>query len=145
MCPEDVGAVYKIERECFSQPWSEQGFRDTIGKEYAVFLVAKKQRQILGYGGMYCAADEGEITNIAVDIGSRRARIGSLLLEALLKQAEKRNLLHIVLEVRKSNQAAISLYERYGFKIEGIRKGFYEKPKEDAYIMLWKERGGKLC
>ena len=111
----DTNAVTEIERQIFSQPWSRQGFLDAVNLGNTVFLVAEENNRIIGYIGMYLAMDEGEITNVAV------------------AQVER---CHGVLEVRASNDSAIRLYERNGFVQCGMRKGFYEFPKEDAYVMV---------
>lgn len=135
MRAEDVDAVEQLEQEIFSQPWSREGFLEAIRLENTVFLVAEEAGQILGYIGMYFSVDEGEITNVAVDAGARRRGVGNRMLVQMIQEAQKRAVRKIVLEVRVSNQSAIRLYERNGFRTLGIRKGFYELPKEDAYIM----------
>ena len=86
--------------------------------------------------GMYLAMDEGEITNVAVAPVERCHGVGGMLLTELLKIAENKGVARIVLEVRASNDSAIRLYERNGFVQCGMRKGFYEFPKEDAYVMV---------
>ena len=85
--------------------------------------------------GLSCVLDEGYVTNIAVLPDYRRKGIASALLEQCISAAKQKNLSFVSLEVRKSNLAAIKLYEKFEFKIEGERKNFYECPKEDAYIM----------
>lgn len=85
---------------------------------------------------MYLAMDEGEITNVAVAQVERCHGVGGMLLTELLKIAENKGVARIVLEVRASNDSAIRLYERNGFVQCGMRKGFYEFPKEDAYVMV---------
>lgn len=137
MCPADVAAVAEIEAQTFSQPWSRQGFLDALGLDGTLFLVAEEEGKVLGYIGMYSAFEEGEITNVAVDVSERCRGIGGMLLTEAQETAERRGLLRIVLEVRVSNEKAIHLYERYGFVKQGIRKGFYDFPKEDAYIMMY--------
>ena len=137
MLAEDAEEVSRIEAAVFSQPWSRQGFLDAIAMEDTVFLVAEEEGQILGYVGMYVSLDEGEITNVAVSPEARRKGVGQSLLETLKQEAEARQLAQIVLEVRVSNEPAIRLYQRNGFENVGLRKGFYEKPKEDAYIMIY--------
>ena len=101
-----------------------------------VFLVAEENNRIIGYIGMYLAMDEGEITNVAVAPVERCHGVGGMLLTELLKIAENKGVARIVLEVRASNDSAIRLYERNGFVQCGMRKGFYEFPKEDAYVMV---------
>lgn len=136
MTSSDVDAVAKLEASIFSQPWSRQGFLDALRMEHAVFLVAQDEEEVVGYIGMYCSLDEGEITNVAVDSRKRCMGIGGMLIAAMKQEATQRGIAQIVLEVRVSNESAIHLYEKNGFVNQGIRKGFYELPKEDAYIMI---------
>ena len=137
MQAKDTDAVAALEKEIFSQPWSSQGFLDAINLDNTVFLVAEEENTIIGYVGMYLSVDEGEITNVAVSPEMRCHGIGGMLLAEAKKEAESRSVGRIVLEVRCSNDSAIRLYERNGFVNHGVRKGFYELPKEDAYIMIY--------
>lgn len=134
---KDALSVSRIEQEIFSKPWSYQGFVDALNLGNTVFLVAEEEEKIAGYIGMYMSLDEGEITNVAVGAKMRQRGIGGMLLSEIKKEAERRSIARIVLEVRVSNDSAIRLYERNGFKNCGVRKGFYELPKEDAYIMIY--------
>ena len=104
--------------------------------ERNIFLVAEEDGAICGYIGMYLSIDEGEITNVAVLPAKRGSGVGSMLLKHALACAAQEEIVQVVLEVRVSNEPAIRLYEKYGFKHCGIRKGFYDFPKEDAYIMI---------
>ena len=132
----DCKAAAELEKIIFSQPWSEQGFLDAIAIEQNIFLIAEEAGELYGYIGMYQVLDEGEITNVAVKPDKRNAGIGRKLVQEAIEQAKKQGISQIVLEVRVSNTSAIHLYETCGFEIGGIRKGFYDFPKEDAYIML---------
>ena len=133
----DALAVSEIEQEIFSRPWSYQGFVDSLNLGNTIFLVAEEEGRILGYIGMYLAKDEGEITNVAVMKQERQRGIGGMLLKEIKKEAERRAIARIVLEVRVSNASAIRLYERESFQNCGVRKNFYELPREDAYIMIY--------
>lgn len=137
----DVEAVSVLEAAIFSQPWSQKGFLDALNMENTIFLVAEYAGKIAGYIGMYLSMDEGEITNVAVEPEARCMGIGNALLSQAKAIASTKGITRIVLEVRVSNANAIRLYERNGFKICGTRKGFYEFPKEDAYIMLYETEG----
>lgn len=136
MRQEDAAAVAELEAQIFSKPWSRQGFLDALKLENTIFLVAEEDARIVGYIGMYCSLDEGEITNVAVDSCMRCRGIGGRLIAAMQEKAGQRGIASIVLEVRVSNENAIRLYERNGFHKQGVRKSFYELPKEDAYIMI---------
>lgn len=137
MTISDIPAVSEIEKRSFSLPWSEKSFEESIGLSHAIFLVAEKKQQILGYCGMYQVFDEGDITNIAVLPEYRGMGIAGRLLETLFGYSVEKGIADITLEVRESNESAIHLYEKYGFERVGIRKNFYEKPVEHAVIM-WK-------
>lgn len=132
----DIVQVAALEQEIFSKPWSARGFADSLKLSNTIFLVAEEEKKICGYLGMYVSIDEAEITNVAVSPMMRRRGIGQMLLEKAKKEAESHEVKKIVLEVRCSNDSAVRLYERSGFVTCGVRKGFYELPKEDALIMV---------
>ena len=134
MKTEDVTDAARIEEKIFSMPWSEQSFLEALEQEYTVFFVAKEEEHCVGYIGAYFAA---EITNVAVDMEYRRRHIAEALVAEMQKEAAKRGTRSIFLEVRCSNTGAIALYQKMGFSICGTRRGFYEKPKEDAYVMVY--------
>lgn len=135
MTTADLEEVVRIEELSFSQPWSRQSFEDGLRRTENLFLVVEEDGAVRGYVDMYCCMGEGEITNVAVSPESRGRGLSSALMEACLEKAKALAIERIVLEVRVSNEAAIHLYEKYGFEKLGIRKGFYDFPKEDAYIM----------
>ena len=134
MTLEDVQAVAEIETQCFSQPWSEKSFEDSISREDTIFLVCEDE-VVTGYIGMYLSFDEASITNVAVSPGFRKKGYGERLVVHAKEAAKAANAECIFLEVRVSNEAAISLYKKQGFEELGIRKKFYEHPVEDAIIM----------
>lgn len=136
MTAADISSVAELEARIFSVPWSVQGFADTLYREDVLFFVAYEEEKLLGYAGVYCTADEGEITNIAVSPPARRHGVGRALMEKLANALAGQRIERIVLEVRVSNEAAIRLYEQMGFAVVGTRKNFYEKPLEDAYVMV---------
>lgn len=135
MKEEDLGAVAQLEQTVFSVPWSEQNLRESLSRPEYLFLVSEEEGTIIGYAGLLMIAREGDVTNIAVFPEHRGRGTGSALTEALLTEGRKRGMNAFTLEVRVGNQAAIHIYEKLGFQSEGVRKGFYEKPKEDALIM----------
>lgn len=137
MTPEDVEAVAKIEEEAISPPWSEKAFYDALKNENAYFAVCESGGAVKGYAGMYMAADEAEITNVAVREDSRHGGVGQGLVGFLIKVGRTKGIHKIILEVRKGNVPAISLYEKCGFEKTGERKDFYSSPKEDAVIMCY--------
>ncbi len=135
----DIPRVAALEKETFSEPWSEGGFADAISQPGNVFLVAEASHDIAGYIGMYVAADEGEITGVAVAEKYRRCGIATALIAEIKKQATSREIRTIFLEVRSSNIPARSLYERQGFVPCGARKNFYRLPTEDAIVMAYSQ------
>lgn len=136
MSASDIDGVAALEAEIFSMPWSARGFADTLHREDVLFLVACEGENLLGYVGVYCTADEGEITNVAVAQSARRRGVGRALIGELIRALADRKIFRIVLEVRVSNEPALHLYEQEGFAVVGTRKNFYEKPTEDAYVMV---------
>ncbi len=129
----DEAQIEIIEKECFSDPWSAAAIKDTA-EHSGKFFVAVVNEKIIGYGGMQITPDVAYITNIAVSENFRMKKLGSKILNTLINFSKTQNINRISLEVRVSNKPAISLYEKFGFLNEGIRKNFYKYPKEDAFI-----------
>ena len=138
MSEEDLEDVARIEQESFSQPWSIDSFRDAIHSPDLYYLTAREGSRTVAYGGYVRSFEEACITNFAVESALRGRGIGSFLLEELMKRGREQGIERFTLEVRVSNEAAIRLYEKHGFRSVGIRKNFYSFPKEDAHIM-WTE------
>ena len=139
-----IKEVARLERECFSTPWHENGLRYELTNPLAAFYVALDPKgRVAGYAGMHNIVGEGYVTNVAVYPSCRRRGIGRALMETLLQFAEENHLRLVTLEVRASNAGAIALYEQLGFVQVGFRPGYYQKPKEDALIMTkdyWHDR-----
>lgn len=134
----DMEQIVELEKQCFSVPWTYKDFEDTLKYENVVFLVAKENEQIVGYGGLYMSMDQGDIANIAVAPSYRRKGIADLLMKELFEEAKNKSVADIFLEVRESNQAAINLYKKYGFEQIGIRKAYYTNPTENGLLMMAK-------
>lgn len=122
-----------LEKECFSQPWSESALADELKNENSHFLVAVCD-EVMGYIGVQEICGEAYITNVAVFENCRNLGIGRALLRAACVGAKNRNCEFITLEVRESNLPAIALYESEGFEKAGIRKNFYSSPTENGVI-----------
>ncbi len=133
----DAEMVSELEREIFSMPWSAKDFLEMVEADYAHYYVAEINGRIAGCCGIRNVAGEGEITNVMVAAGDRRKGIGRKMMEYMLERADRIGIGDCTLEVRVSNLPAIRLYESLGFKGEGVRPDFYDKPREDALIM-WK-------
>ncbi len=142
MVQSDLPQAAALEAKTFSMPWKEEDFAEMIAAPYAHFFVADEDGRIVGIIGLRDLSGEGEITNVAVCEERKRHGIGSMLVSRVIEESQSLGIGDLTLEVRVSNEAAIRLYDKFGFKSEGIRPGFYEKPVEDALI-LWRRTG--LC
>ena len=134
MRQEDVPQVAELENKIFSRPWSAESFEKALTYPEQILLVAEGTA-ILGYSILFAAADQADVSNIAVDPDHRGQKIGDALMQEMLNQAADRGVKEVFLEVRVSNAPAIGLYQKYGFERIGVRKGYYEDPKEDAHLM----------
>lgn len=139
MSEQDLDAVSSIEKSIFSRPWSKQSFYDAIMNPNNIYLVVENKNQnnneIIGYCGLWGIAGEGQINNVAVAKPYRGRHVGTLMLKELLEKGRLGGLSEFYLEVRISNSNARKLYQNLGFEEVGIRRDFYELPKEDAVIM----------
>ncbi len=132
----DIDEVLHIEKKSFTTPWSRLSFEKEIEEnELAEYVVAQVNNEIVGYGGLWIIIDEGHITNIAVHPQFRNKGIGSKIVNELINICENKNIRKITLEVRRSNESAILLYNKFGFEPCGIRRGYYKDTNEDAIIM----------
>ena len=133
--PHHIPALEKLEEQCFSQPWTAEMLASQMPDERHVFLVAEAEGEVLGYVGMMHILDEGYISNVAVSPLARRQGIGDRLIDALLQRADNLELSFVTLEVRESNSPARALYAKHGFQDVGLRKNYYDQPKENAILM----------
>lgn len=132
----DIRPMAEMDILCFSAPWSEESFRKEITENrLALYIVAEISGRMVGYAGLWSIVDEGHITNVAVHPDFRRKGIGEALITVLLNHTLENGILSHTLEVRASNDPAISLYSKFGFKPAGLRKNYYEDNGEDAIIM----------
>jgi ribosomal-protein-alanine N-acetyltransferase len=133
---KDILAIEELEKQCFATPWSYESLKyDIVENNRALYLVAEIEGEIVGYVGIWKIVDEGHIANVAVSPAHRRKHIASALLETLFRVTERAGVVQHTLEVRAGNEGAIKLYEGFGFKEAGLRKGYYEDNGEDAIIM----------
>ena len=121
---EQLFAVAKLEKLCFSEPWSAESL-SILTRDGGFGVGIWLGDELLAYGGMTTVLDEGAVTNIACDPALRRRGYGRQILRALLREAEVRGIETVFLEVRESNLAAKNLYESEGFVACGVRKNFY--------------------
>lgn len=137
----DVPGILKIAGESISPAWTHGYVKERLGRDDTLLLVALEEQRgraesrIVGFAAFRQVGDDGELLQIAVEIGERRCGIGSLLLGAITDYASKKALDSILLEVRSGNGAAIALYKKHGFEYVRIRKNYYSAPVEDAIVM----------
>ncbi len=139
MTQADADAVAELEQKCFAMPWSRADFFREFQNELATYVVGELEKRIVAYAGAWVSFDQAEVMHIAVEPELRGQGIGTLLFSELVKAVKKRGATSITLEVRPSNVAAIKLYENFGLKSVGRRKGYYLDNGEDALIM-WNTR-----
>jgi [ribosomal protein S18]-alanine N-acetyltransferase len=133
----DVPGVVTIEREAFSTPWSEDTFQSLFRRPPWVLLVMElSDGGLAGYAVLGCVMEQGELANIAIRKEDRGRGLGGLLLDRVLDEASVRGVRQIFLEVRLSNTGAASLYRSRGFQEIGIRKDYYEAPREHARVLV---------
>ena len=126
----------RLETLCFSRPWSRQALAEELENPTAFFLAAEDDTgELLGYAGMHVVCGEGYIDNVAVFPQARRRGVGRLLVQSLVQWLREHEGFFLTLEVRPSNEPAISLYGSLGFEEVGRRPRFYECPTEDALLM----------
>ena len=149
MNADHLDELERLERICFSRPWSRKMLAEELENACAAFLVAEEPEthRVLGYAGVLVMADEGYITNVAVFPEYRRQGIAAQIIKVFCDFAAGNHLAFLTLEVRPTNTAAIELYRSFGFEEVGRRKNYYDLPKEDALILtryfVYEEELGK--
>lgn len=133
----DIENVLEIERMSFPSPWTRGMFMEELSnRDFSFYLVARIKDKIVGYGGFWLVLDEAHLGNLAVHPDFRKRRIGERILIHLLELGKSKGANMMSLEVRENNIIARSLYEKLGFRMVAIRKGYYADTKEDAYIYM---------
>jgi ribosomal-protein-alanine N-acetyltransferase len=136
----DVDDVVALEESAFTNPWTRAMYLSELenpGVSYC-FLARDATRRAVGFCSFWRVLDELHINNLAVLPEFRRLGIASALLTFVLQKGAELGARRATLEVRRSNDAARALYERFGFTVAGVRSGYYSKPIEDA-LVLWRE------
>jgi len=131
----DIEKIAQLEAMTFSDAWTVKSISDTFKQKQAFLTVAEVDGIVSGYCIVYYVMDEAEIARIAVNETVRRQGIGRGLLDFTCKCCGEKQINKLLLDVRESNIGAIVFYKRYGFLEDGIRKNFYEMPKENAVLM----------
>ena len=134
--PSDAEGIFEIEKACFPDPWSLESIAFELTENpHAFYIVADLGGKLAGYAGLWWIVDEGHITNVAVLPEYRGMHVGMGIMTVLIDHTSREGIQHHTLEVRPSNEAAINLYEKMGFQVEGRRKKYYKNNGEDALIM----------
>ncbi len=132
---EHIAAVAEMERQCFSDPWSEKSVASELDNPLSLWLVAETEGEVAGYVGSQTVLDSADMMNLAVSPNFRRQGIAERLVNGLMEALGEKGVKSLLLEVRISNEPAKRLYQKLGFEIVGKRPGYYEKPREDALIL----------
>jgi ribosomal-protein-alanine N-acetyltransferase len=154
--PDDIAAAAAIEQRVFTDPWPASFFAGELAQPLAYARVAERGAEagspldpsrpanaLAGYLLAWLGDEEGHLGNLAVSPEHRRAGVARALLEDLLAVARERGTSTILLEVRVSNFAAQALYRDHGFRLAGLRRGYYRDTGEDALLMTWRRDGAR--
>ena len=132
---EDIKQIAELEARTFSDAWTVKSVQETFEQTQAFITVAEVDGKFAGYCIIYYVMDEAEIARIAISEDIRRCGIGKGLLDYTCECCKERQIERLLLDVRESNEGAIVFYETYGFQADGIRKNFYDLPRENAMLM----------
>ena len=139
--PDQIDAVLAIEEASFTNPWTREMYRAELenrGVSYC-YLANDAAGATVGFCSFWRVLDELHINNLAVVPSRRRAGVATALLAHVMRQGVALGATRATLEVRRSNDAARLLYERFGFTVTNVRHAYYTKPVEDA-LVLWRDR-----
>jgi len=133
---EDVGAVLRVEAQCFSTTWPRNAFQNELTEnKLAHYFVGRFEDAIVSYGGLWVILEDAHITTVAVDPAFQGRGYGERMLVWLLDEAIDRGASWVTLEVRESNVTAQKLYKKYGFTVVNTRRGYYSDNDENALVM----------
>ena len=135
MTTEDADAVAEIEEKSFAMPWKRDDFWREAQNELATYIVGELDGKIVAYAGAWVSFNQAEVMSVAVVPELRGQGVGTILFGELIQAVKARGATAITLEVRPSNTAAIKLYQSFGLKSGGRRRGYYLDNGEDALIM----------
>ena len=135
MRQEHVAQVAALEKLCFRDPWSENSVASELNNALSLWLVAVDGERVAGYVGSQTVMDESDMMNVAVHPDYRKQGIATALILGLVEELRKRGSRSLTLEVRASNETAISVYSKLDFQEVGRRKNYYRNPREDALIL----------
>lgn len=135
-----IDELLAIEEASFTNPWTREMYLAELANRSVsfCFLARSQQGEVVGFCSCWRVVDELHINNLAVAPRHRRTGVATALLGRVLREGGRLGAVRATLEVRRSNEAARCLYERFGFTVAGVRRGYYTKPVEDA-IVFWRE------
>jgi ribosomal-protein-alanine N-acetyltransferase len=138
--PDDIDTVLAIEEAAFTNPWSRDMYLAELQNTGVSFLFLARDHagEAIGFCSFWRVLDELHINNLAVVPERRRAGVGAALLSRVIAEGAALGARRATLEVRRSNEPALRLYERFGFTLAGVRQAYYSQPVEDA-LVLWRE------
>lgn len=138
MTPGDIDEVHALECSVFPHPWSRANFTDSLASGYDAWTVRDGGGRLAGYYLLMHAVDEAHLLDVAVAAGRQGRGLGRHLLDRIGRRAREQGMASVLLEVRPSNERALAVYRRYGFREIGRRKGYYPAhggQREDAIVM----------
>ncbi len=139
MTAADLDDIMEIERSAFRAPWSRQVFVEELDRDWAhvdILRLREPRSPVLAFVNYWLVRDEVHVLNVATHPGARRQGHAARLIEHVIAFANRERCRYLTLEVRRSNQPAIRLYRKYGFRPVGIRPNYYVEDNEDAIVML---------
>lgn len=131
----DLPALAALDAECFGNPWSRQVYAEELDRPLARVRVLEAAGVVVGLSCAWIVADEAHLLRIATATHARRRGLGRVLLQTVLDDARTLGCQHVLLEVAAGNAPAVGLYEAFGFRPIGRRKGYYAHPPDDALVM----------
>jgi ribosomal-protein-alanine N-acetyltransferase len=139
--PSDIDEILAIEQASFTNPWTREMYLNELDNEGVSYIYAARDEtgRAVGFCSFWRIFDEVHINNLAVSPESRRGGVATALLNRVLEEGARLGATRATLEVRRSNEAARRLYERFHFAEAGVRHGYYSHPVEDA-LVLWRHR-----
>lgn len=135
MTQDDADVIAELESKSFAMPWSREDFWREAQNELATYIVGELDGRVVAYAGAWVSFNQAEVMSVAVEPQMRGQGLGTLLFAELIRAVKARGATSITLEVRPSNTAAIKLYESFGLRSVGRRRGYYIDNGEDALIM----------
>lgn len=134
----DLDDVFALEQSVYPHPWSMANFEDSLSSNYEAWVLRDRDGDLLGYFLLMAIVDEAHLLNVAVSAEKQGQGLGRFLLNQAVACSRGLGMESVLLEVRPSNTRALEIYERYGFKQIGRRKGYYPASggqREDAIVM----------